>query len=175
MRSRRWSRSAKRAGAVPCGRIRQAISARFDGERLGVRAKIMDSHVTHCRGCQQYREGIAALNRQPDLQTSRRVPLGLKERLAVELPHAMDPTRRVYPWFSQTLRWDLPWRRGVRWLAALAPATIVVAVLPLGALSSPHVRPAPASTPCTIYLRSVEGRFVSGGALSVMSKSRLPG
>ena len=174
MRIRRWSRLAKKAGAVPCDRIRAAISASFDGERLGVKAKIMDSHLIHCRGCQQYREGIVALNRQPDLQISREVPLGLKERLAAELPRATDPTARIYPRFWRPVSWGAPWHRSVRWLAALAPAAIVVVVLPLGALSSPHPRPTPASTPCTNYLPSVEGRFVADGALSVVPKLRQP-
>ncbi len=170
----RESRLAKKAGAVPCDRIRQAISAAFDGERPGLRAKVINADVTHCRGCKHYQEGIVVLSRQPNLQTSRPVPLALTDRLAAEWSDARDQTPPIYPRSWQRAGWGFPWRRAVPWLGSLAPAAVVLVVVPLGALSSPPVRPTPASTPCTIHLRSIQGHVVAGGASAVMTKPGPP-
>jgi predicted anti-sigma-YlaC factor YlaD len=131
MTIRRVSRLANKAGAVPCDRIRQAISADIDGERPGVMTKMIDSHVTHSRGCQQYRAGIVALTRETNLQTSRLVPAGLKEPLGTEMRQVLGPAPLVAPRLPRHIRGIAPCRHSARWLGALAPAAFITVVLTL--------------------------------------------
>jgi hypothetical protein len=151
----RWStmRRFTRTGEIPCERMREAISAEIDGEASGIRAKDVRFHLAHCEECLRFQIGTRALGRQVNLQISRPVPADLKERLAVE----MVQSAATAPHVSRRRPWNIwrasEWRRGVRWVGALAPAAFVAVVLPMGTLSTPREIPTHASTPCTISLR----------------------
>lgn len=57
-----------------CDQIREAISARLDGEDPGVETTVVDTHVASCPGCRAFVEGTAALHRSLRLAPAPPVP-----------------------------------------------------------------------------------------------------
>jgi predicted anti-sigma-YlaC factor YlaD len=57
-----------------CDQIREAISARLDGEEPGIAPAVIDAHVATCGGCRAFVEGTAALHRSLRLAPAPRVP-----------------------------------------------------------------------------------------------------
>jgi anti-sigma factor RsiW len=172
-RLRRWGR-AGRAEPASCVTIREAISASLDGEMPGIRAKESETHLARCPECRRFKTELGILARLVRPDVTRPAPEALKELLVTVLTgNAGDVAHRL-PRESRPTRQRVVWRRGVCWFGALTPAALAAVVLPLGGLSSPHEIPTRALTPCTIYLQSLEGRFVSGGAVLVMPSPRQP-
>jgi hypothetical protein len=97
------------------------------------------------------------------MEMTRPVPDGLKELLAKELTGDVGGAAHRLPHGSRQAGPTGAWHRRARWAGALAPAALVVVILPLGGLSSPRAIPTHASTPCTVYLRLLDGRSTSGG------------
>jgi anti-sigma factor RsiW len=168
----RWftMRRFTNTGGIPCERMREAISAEIDGEASDIRAKDVRFHLAHCEECLRFQTGTRALGRQVNLQSSRPVPADVQERLAIEMVRTVATAPRVSPRRSWNIRRASEWRRGARWVGALAPAAFVAVVLPLGALSTPREIPTHASTPCTISLRYLH-RLAPETALSSILKN----
>ena len=154
--------------------VREAISAFLDGETAGIRAKESEIHLAHCPECRRFETELGILSPRVRLDVTRPVPVALKELLGTVLTGNVGDVAHRLPRESRPTRPRVVWGRGVRWFGALTPAALVAVVLPLGGLSSPHEIPTRALTPCTIYLQSREGRFVSGGAFLVMPSPRQP-
>jgi hypothetical protein len=93
----RWfgMRGFTRTEGIPCGRMREAISAEIDGEASGIRVEDVRFHLTHCEDCLRFQTGTRALGRQVNLQISRPVPADVKERLAIEMVRTVGSAPHV--------------------------------------------------------------------------------
>jgi hypothetical protein len=153
MTRRAWSRRFAKAKSIPCGRVREAISAELDSEAAGLHVKDVRFHLAQCGECFRFEAAARSLSSQVALQVTPPVPADFKDRLARELDVTVAAAshHRGPPSWRLGRTWE--WRRGVRWAGALAPAALAVVVLPLGALSTPPEVPTHAATPCTISLR----------------------
>jgi predicted anti-sigma-YlaC factor YlaD len=144
-------RGRRRSGEPDCEAVRQAISARLDGEPAGVAEPDLAAHLDGCPGCQRFSAGAVSLAGMIGLQASHGAPEDLHRRLAFELAH-VTPSRPA--WLARWRRTGatMAWRRRVRWVGAVAPVALMATFVPLGALASPHEIPSHAPTPCTISL-----------------------
>jgi predicted anti-sigma-YlaC factor YlaD len=59
---------------MTCDQIREAISARLDGEEPGVPAVDVDAHLATCAGCRAFADGARALHRSVRLAPAPEVP-----------------------------------------------------------------------------------------------------
>lgn len=75
---------------MSCGRFREAVSARLDGEPLGLSASALDAHLASCPDCARWAEAAAAVTRRARLDV-RPVPDISDEIVA----RVALPTRRV--------------------------------------------------------------------------------
>jgi predicted anti-sigma-YlaC factor YlaD len=75
---------------VSCGRFREAVSARLDGEPLGLSAAALDAHLASCPNCARWAEDAAAVTRRARLDV-RPVP-DLSESIVANVAL---PARRV--------------------------------------------------------------------------------
>lgn len=57
-----------------CDEVREALSARLDGEDPGVEDSAVDVHVVRCRGCTAWTEEVSALHRMVRVREAERVP-----------------------------------------------------------------------------------------------------
>lgn len=135
---------------VSCEAVREAISARFDGERPTVGGEVAAAHVAACPVCEAFQESLVPLARQVRLRVSRSVPEGLAQGLTP--PGCGDPR----PAWSGRLRLGhLPvsrWLRAAQWAGAVVPAGVAIPALALGAFAHVHIVPSHVLTPCTASL-----------------------
>jgi len=75
---------------VTCARYREAVSARLDGEPLGLSAAALDGHLAACPDCAAWAETAAAVTRRARMDV-RPVP-DLSEEIVADIAL---PTRRV--------------------------------------------------------------------------------
>jgi predicted anti-sigma-YlaC factor YlaD len=75
---------------VSCARFREAVSARLDGEPLGLSAAALDGHLAACADCARWAESAAAVTRRARLDV-RPVP-DISDEIVSEIAL---PTRRV--------------------------------------------------------------------------------
>jgi predicted anti-sigma-YlaC factor YlaD len=75
---------------VRCDRFREAVSARLDGEPLGMSASLLDQHLASCLDCARWADAAARATRLARLDV-RPVP-DLSEEIAA---HVTLPVRRV--------------------------------------------------------------------------------
>jgi predicted anti-sigma-YlaC factor YlaD len=59
---------------MECEKIREALSARLDGEDLGAPAATVDSHVRTCAACAAWAEELATLHRMVRVRAADAVP-----------------------------------------------------------------------------------------------------
>jgi predicted anti-sigma-YlaC factor YlaD len=59
---------------MTCDQIREAISARLDGEDPGVPGADVDAHLATCAGCRAFADGAGALHRSVRLAPAPEVP-----------------------------------------------------------------------------------------------------
>jgi predicted anti-sigma-YlaC factor YlaD len=59
---------------MTCDQIREAISARLDGEDPGVPGTDVDAHLATCAGCRAFADGAGALHRSVRLAPAPEVP-----------------------------------------------------------------------------------------------------
>jgi predicted anti-sigma-YlaC factor YlaD len=59
---------------MQCARFREAISARLDGESLGMPARELDDHLDRCPGCATWAEDVTRVTRRARLAPSPVVP-----------------------------------------------------------------------------------------------------
>src|SRR3954470_19968750 len=59
---------------MPCPPFREAVSARLDGEPLGMPATELDEHLAACRGCASWASNAAVVTRRARLAPSPAVP-----------------------------------------------------------------------------------------------------
>ena len=74
---------------MQCPLFRAAISARLDGESLGMSERALDSHLAACAACADWADGAALVTRRARLASAPPVPdltLAVLEALPRELP-----------------------------------------------------------------------------------------
>jgi predicted anti-sigma-YlaC factor YlaD len=76
---------------MDCERIREAISARIDGEELGVDAAMLERHLRSCFGCRQWESDATALGRTVRVRPAETVP-DLSSRILAAI--AQEPSAR---------------------------------------------------------------------------------
>jgi predicted anti-sigma-YlaC factor YlaD len=59
---------------MECARIREALSARLDGEAADIRDEVVDRHVGGCRACTAWATEVAALHRMVRVREAEAVP-----------------------------------------------------------------------------------------------------
>jgi predicted anti-sigma-YlaC factor YlaD len=59
---------------APCPTIREALSARLDGEPLGLPADVLDQHLAACAACAEWAAAAASVTRRLRLATAPEVP-----------------------------------------------------------------------------------------------------
>jgi len=133
-----------------CACVRQAISARLDGEAsasdLGV-----DEHVVRCADCAQFAERALRLHRRMRLHVVGDVPDLRAEILAsavVTVPAGGFAGRLEQLVTLARTRW----RPAARWSALVVPLGATVPVLAFGVLDHAHVLATHHATPCTAHL-----------------------
>lgn len=159
------------SGRPACETVRDAVSARLDGEATGLRRGAISRHLARCPGCRDYQSSITDLALGRDgtagvtiVQSSRPVPDAL--RLALHLDE-VPPVSSARPGLARRLRPDparAPWRRRLQWAVAVVPAVVLATVLPLGAWASPKETPSHAATPCTGLLKVIGAPSAPTGA-----------
>ena len=75
---------------MTCARFREAVSARLDGEPLGLSAAALDGHLASCPDCAAWAEAAAAVTRRARMDV-RPVP-DLSDEIVADIAL---PTRRV--------------------------------------------------------------------------------
>ncbi|MCV2490806.1 zf-HC2 domain-containing protein [Geodermatophilus sp. YIM 151500] len=75
-----------------CPDIREAVSARLDGEAPGIPAADLDGHLAACPGCAAWAEAAAALTRRARLAPAPAVP-DLTARVLGALPRQLPGAR----------------------------------------------------------------------------------
>jgi predicted anti-sigma-YlaC factor YlaD len=85
-----------------CATWREALSARVDGESLGLDAALLDAHVAGCADCRAYDAGLSRLHRMVRVAPADTVPDRTAEILAAALKR---PSWR--PHLVLLLRWLL--------------------------------------------------------------------
>lgn len=120
---------------LPCGVVREAISALLDGELPPLREEEVEGHIATCPPCAAHRRHLRALARATRLRSVTEVP---SVALSV-LETTAAPS----------------WRRALSWCVALAAVGAALPALGLGAFSHVHLAPTHLLTPCTHALVSI--------------------
>jgi predicted anti-sigma-YlaC factor YlaD len=74
---------------MECAQIREALSARLDGEAADLPDLVVDDHLGGCRACAAWSEEVATLHRMVRVREAERVP-----DLSVAIVEAFVPERR---------------------------------------------------------------------------------
>jgi predicted anti-sigma-YlaC factor YlaD len=88
---------------MDCERWRDALSARLDGEPLGVDEALLDAHLATCPACCDHAAALASLHRSLRLQSADQVP-DLTDQI---LTAAAADRRRLRVGPTLVLRWVL--------------------------------------------------------------------
>lgn len=80
---------------MDCEQVREALSARIDGEDAGVAAEWLDGHLTDCPGCARWRDQAQQITREVRLQ-SLRVP-DLTAQVLAAVAADQPPQRQRQP------------------------------------------------------------------------------
>ncbi|HEY5272415.1 MAG TPA: zf-HC2 domain-containing protein [Acidimicrobiales bacterium] len=137
---------------LSCEAIREAYSARLDGEEQTISDALIDAHLATCASCRHYIGDLEALSRRLRLQMLQPVPDLVNAILSPSV--GPEPLPSVRTSFSgRPARWlRLDWGQATRWVAAVVPLAVAVPALALGAFTHPQVIPSHLPTPCTFFL-----------------------
>jgi len=93
---------------MDCEHIREALSARLDGEDPGVDEARLDQHVAGCAGCTAWADELGALHRLVRVQPAEAVP-DLSEAIMARVPSPAGAAPRGAPLGERisTVRWAL--------------------------------------------------------------------
>lgn len=132
-----------------CDEVREAISARFDGEHGPLSESILARHLGACQPCRAYEQGLWGLSREVGLRAPRAAPNGFARQLAGAARNLPSPGRasRLHGHLV-----DMNWMRVLGWAGAVAPAAVAIPALALGAYAHVDIVPSHVLTPCTAHL-----------------------
>jgi predicted anti-sigma-YlaC factor YlaD len=122
---------------MDCDRYREALSARLDGEDLGMPASALDEHLRGCRGCRTWADRAMAATRSMRLHTADPVPDLTGPIMAVIATRPAPPAAAG--------------GRVARWLAGPVGAAQPPHAQPPHA-QPPHARPSPSEAPSLVRL-----------------------
>lgn len=153
--SRALSADTPRARAPGCSAVRDAVSARFDGEDAPLAGAEVERHLTGCGSCAAFESGLAPLARRTRVVAAAPVPDVTAQVLAaVEADRLHAPDRR---------------RRELRLLVGLAGLVqVVLAVASLGAVEG-------ASAHLVHELAALQLALGLGFLLAALQPRRAPG
>ncbi len=104
---------------MECADIREALSARLDGEDGGLTPDVLDGHLAGCRACTAWSDELAALHRMVRVREAEPVP-----DLSADIVEAFVPSARAGRRFALGAAVS-----GARWaLFAVALTQLVLAV-----------------------------------------------
>jgi predicted anti-sigma-YlaC factor YlaD len=104
-----------------CDTIREALSARIDGEAAGLDDQAIDAHLGTCRGCQSWSEELATLHRMVRVREAEPVPDLTDAILGTPVSPSRPPSRREA---ISPARWAL-FVVGLTQLVLAAPALLL--------------------------------------------------
>jgi predicted anti-sigma-YlaC factor YlaD len=139
-----------------CNRIRQAISARLDGESPGLDAHALSTHLDTCAGCREFRAGAEDLHRSVRLAPAPPIPDNTPGLLAAIGAEATRPDDT-----QLALRWVLV---GI----ALVQVAIAIPALVFGSDAGLPVHTAR-------HIGSFEVALAVGFLFAAWRPSRIPG
>lgn len=136
-----------------CETVREAVSARVDGEHPVVPSAVLDAHLARCAACRGFEAGVTGLARELRVREPKSAPAGLASSLT-PLLRPVPPSRHAVSWHRPSRR------RAAQWAMAALPAALAALVLPLGATSGPAHAPQRTHALCstTLLQRSAPGR-----------------
>ena len=105
-----------------CDTIREALSARIDGEDPGIDGEVLDVHLRTCRACERWTEELTALHRMVRVREAEPVP----DLTTAILASAPSPEPAV-PWPAEPVsvaRWAL-FAVGLTQLVLAGPALLL--------------------------------------------------
>lgn len=79
---------------MECDHIREALSARLDGEDLGLDGAVVDHHLAGCPGCARWADDVAGLHRVSRVREAEPVPDLTARIVDAALPLTTRPGRR---------------------------------------------------------------------------------
>ncbi|HUZ20636.1 MAG TPA: zf-HC2 domain-containing protein [Acidimicrobiales bacterium] len=136
-----------------CELVREALSARLDGEEAPANDAEVDEHLGRCRSCRDFEARLAAITRRIRLHALGPIP-DLTAELVAPATRALVATvpgeaaRAGRSRYRGSVRWALV----ARWAAAIVPLGLTLPPLALGAFTHVHVVPSHVPTPCTFTL-----------------------
>lgn len=83
-----------RAPAAICARLEEAVSARIDGEDLGLDPEVLDAHLARCERCRSYEAAARAQHRRLRVRRATGVP-DLSAPILGAVPDGPSPRPRV--------------------------------------------------------------------------------
>jgi hypothetical protein len=138
--------------ANSCPLVREALSARADGEPGGVPDSLVDAHVATCEACRQFASELSALVRATRLRVLAPAPdLSGQILAALGGPPPDRSGAALLDRFFAHLRHPR-WSRTTQWVVAFAPLGVALPTLALGVFGHPHMLPSHVLTPCTAEL-----------------------
>jgi predicted anti-sigma-YlaC factor YlaD len=84
----------RRRPPVGCDEASEAISARFDDEKLPIAGPGLDAHLAGCPACRDFEAQLAGLGRRLRMRSARPVPQDLAANLVPTLEASPRPSRR---------------------------------------------------------------------------------
>ena len=153
IRSRRPASYRREPTIVSCDDAREAISARFDGEKSDISDAILAGHVASCQTCQEFQSNLASLERQVRLRAWKPASEPLVPLLVSLLQSNTRPASTIAVRRRLRRRHNVGWLRVAEWAGAIAPAALAVLALLLGAWGGqPHPVADLAPNGCISYL-----------------------
>jgi predicted anti-sigma-YlaC factor YlaD len=145
-------RTVERHRITPCALVREALSARADGEEPGLAGQVVDAHLAKCASCGLFSTRLVPLSRGTRVRALLPAP-----DLSAQILASLGPAGRV-----GTVRAALDraraglrrprWARAGEWLTALVPLAVALPLLAVGVFAGHHGAPSHVLTPCTAAL-----------------------
>jgi len=150
-------RRPARPGAVvaSCVAVREAVSARLDGEAPPLADGPVDTHLRTCASCSEFAARSATLRARLALRVPRGAPAALGTRLRTCSPEPVDPPAALRRQLRRSSR--SPGRRRARPLALSLAGLAAAAGLAVGLPVHTRIRAEEPVTPCTLRLREQAG------------------
>lgn len=137
-------------GSLPlaCSEVREAVSARFDGEPAGVGEDVIVDHLEGCGSCRYFASNVADLGRRVRVRSTLPAPPALLSSVRQGDSRRARPERLGRSWHPGT-----QWRSLAGWTAAIPPAALSISLLAFGiGAGHPHLVPWLTHTQCNSYL-----------------------
>jgi predicted anti-sigma-YlaC factor YlaD len=134
-----------------CEVVRQAISARLDGETIGLSNELLETHLQACDRCSAFDEDVVHLRRTTLMRATRTPPAGF-----VDLVNTIGTGRVANVPLNAAARHprktSVVYRTWTRRTVVGLTSVIACIAIPLGTAVHTRVVPSRDRTPCTAHL-----------------------